>query len=188
MDAGDLLPLGYAAIAAGFGYLATLVVRRYEVVRSMAVEIDNELRDAFNDALRDDMEPLDQLNAVNEHLIRAELRTGGLPVRDRERVDGQLRVAHEVLMHLFSLTDDPRVIPEVHLQAAISAVREVVGPLLLPPPLFRRTAGKPSRYPEPGRFATIMLRNESPQKALQEALAPYLEGLPEAFEDHYPPK
>lgn len=91
-------------------------------------------------------------------------------------------------MHLFSLTDDPRVIPQVHLQAAISAVREVVGPLLLPPPLFRRSAGKPRRYPAPGPFATIMLRNENPRQALEEALIPYLEGLPEAFEDHYPPK
>jgi hypothetical protein len=32
--------LGLVAIAALFGYFATLVIRRYEVLRSIAVEID----------------------------------------------------------------------------------------------------------------------------------------------------
>lgn len=187
MDLGDLAPLGYTAVAAAFGYVATLVIRRYEVVRSMAVEIDNELREAFNAATRDDLEMVPLLNGVDEHLTRAGLRTGGLPARDRERVDGQLSVAHEVVTHLFVLAHDPRVFPQAHLEAAITAVREVIAPLLLPPPLFRRGAGEPRRYPAPRRFAAMLLRNETPKQALEEALGPYLEGLPEAFEDHYPP-
>lgn len=122
-----------------------LVLRRYEVVRSIAVEIDNELREAFNESLRDDLRPTERLDAVDERLIRAELRTGALPPRDRERVDGQIRVANEVVMHLFSLSNEPHALPQAHLQAAISAVREVIGPLQLPPPLFYRRAGRPRR-------------------------------------------
>lgn len=185
MNPADLVPLGYAAIAAGFGYVATLVLRRYEVIRSIAVDIDSELREAFNESLRDDLESSDLLNSVDGHLVRAELRTAALPPRARARVEGQLRVASTVVMHLFSLSHNPSAIPQAHLQAAVAAVREVVGPLLLPPPLFHRRAGRPRAYPDPERFAALLVRNGSPEAALNQALGPYLEGLPEAFEDHY---
>src|SRR5688500_9542015 len=40
--------LALVLVAALFGYFATLVVRRYEVLRSIALEIDDELREALN--------------------------------------------------------------------------------------------------------------------------------------------
>jgi hypothetical protein len=179
--------LGLAAIAAAFGYFATLVLRRYEVLRSIAVEIDTELRDALDEALRDDLDHLELLNRVHAKLTRAELGAASLPSRARERVQGQIHVAQEVTQQLFSLTEKPRVIPQVHLLAAITAAREVIGPLLLPPPIIYRGAGKPRSYPTPGSFAAIMQRHGSSERALDEAIGRYLEGAREAFQDHYPP-
>lgn len=186
MDVADLVPLGLVAVAAAFGYLATWTLRRHEVVRSVAVEIDEQLREAFNESLRD-LDDTDLLNAVNEPLIQAEIRCETLPRRQHDRVKGQIAVAQYVLEHAFDAEDAYATPPQVHLQAAITGAREVVAPLLFPPPLIYRRPARPTRYPDPWSFAGILQRHGTPAAALDDALGSYLEGLPEAFEDHYPP-
>jgi hypothetical protein len=48
MDWNALAKIGYAAVAAMFGYVATFVFKRHEVARVTAVEVDEQLRGALD--------------------------------------------------------------------------------------------------------------------------------------------
>lgn len=167
--------LALIAVAAAFGYLATLVLRRYEVLRSIAVEIDEELRDAF--VLAEPTEISEQARErMMRHLSNAELRTGSLPPGDHERVRDQIKIAGFLARHPPEDFDDP---PDMHLlmgsrRVAIVAAREVLAPLLLPPPLLGyRRAGKPHSYPDQARFRELLNANYGTvglDAALMEAL------------------
>lgn len=157
--------LGLLIVAALFGYFATLVVRRHEVLRSIAVEVDRELREALNEAMREDADHK-VLNAVNERLIAADLHAASLPERQRGRVAGQIQVAQRVTSYMFDYFDDGRVHVQLFVQPPIVAAREVVGPLLLPPPFLYRAPGRPRSYVDPDTFIAALRGAEGTAEVL----------------------
>jgi hypothetical protein len=180
MDWGVLLAIGYAAIAALFGYAATFVVRRHEIIRDVALEIDEQLRGALDEAeaaggaSRENMS--DVLDGIQRPLRNARIRSISLPARQRSRLDRQLGVADEVVTLLYVESDDieARTMSQHYVQAFIAAVREETAFLLMPPPFVHRRRRGPESFPSREAFDAIMERHYPDRiAALNEALEPY---------------
>jgi hypothetical protein len=172
----DWNEVGYAAVAAAFGYVATFGFKRHEVVRAVGLDIDEQLLRALAVAESQHDQVTDMLDEVQRVLRAAQLRVVALPSRQKKRVDQQLSVVEEVLWCLYAHTSREDAMFKHYVQAAITAAREEVANLLLPPPFLFRRQAQPTKFPTPNEFRTIMNRNrDEPLKGLEEALKPYRE-------------
>lgn len=144
------------AAAALFGYLAAWIHKRHEVEREIALAIDGDLRDALELALLDTVDTdRDLLNRVLTILRRCEHRTVGLPESSRKRVHDQIHAATFVAYMFWDEETRHPVGPWV-LQLALHAAREVLSPLLNPPPLLRRGPGQPRSFPDADTLAAML--------------------------------
>ena len=111
-------------------------------------EIDAHLTDALDLALSDTVTlNHDELNGLLALLRRIEHETGPLPRGSRHRVRYQIEAVTTIAYALWD-NKDPRVLGPWLLQLALHAAREVVAPLLYPPFLIPRRAGKPTYFPD----------------------------------------
>jgi hypothetical protein len=176
--------LALIAVAATFSYFATIVVRRHEVLRSIALDIDKEVQTALRLSGTFADEPTDLLNEIHASLIRARLQATSLPRRQREPVDGQIRLAQDVTSQMITAIEDSKPLyehPELEgnlgtvagsLMSLIVAARQVLAPLLLPPPLLGyRRPGKPRSFPDPKQAREIMSQDRPVLSRVLDAFA-----------------
>jgi hypothetical protein len=145
-----------AALGAAFAYVTTVFYKRYEVERGIAVEIDEVLRDALDDALLDTAtSDHDLLNQIISRLRSAGHRTTLLSSRVRDPVADQVEVATALAYHLWD--DDPAAPPGPWvLQLGIASAREVLAPLIQAPGLLPRRPGKAASFPDLPTFTRMM--------------------------------
>jgi hypothetical protein len=141
----------YVFLAAAFGYLAAALHKRYEAVRSTAVEVDLAIHRVLNLLKADDAGVPSGLNDQIEVLEEAETHALGLPNRLLRPVRSQIHTAMFVVEKSFG-ESTPEFLPT---HAAIEGVREVLAPLLRPHLLPPR-AGKPKSFPEPDEFSRLI--------------------------------
>jgi hypothetical protein len=148
--------LVYVAVAAAFGYLATIVHKYYEVRRSVAAEIDASLTDALDLALGDTITSnKEELNGLLAMLRRVEHQTTPLPESSRVPVYNQIHVVTELA---YDLWNEDHMLGPWLLQLALHAAREVLTPLLYPPFLIPRRPGKPKSFPDLASFQIMRQR------------------------------
>jgi hypothetical protein len=144
----------YIGVAATFGYLATLFYKRYEVERSIAIEIDGLLQDVLDDALLDTAtSDHDLLNSIIARLRSAGHRTALLSPRVRGRVQDQVEVTTALAYRLW---DRDHAVGPWLLQLSIATAREVLAPLIRAPGLLPRRPGKPMSFPDLRTFTRMM--------------------------------
>lgn len=141
------MQVAYLVLAAAFGYFAVALHKRYEFVRSTAVEIDALLHRAENLLKSDEALRLKPsfLNPLIEVLEDAERLALGLPDRLLKPAQEQIHMANYVVTKAFG-DNKPEHLP---IHAAIVGAREVVAPLLRPYVFPPRTA-KPKSSAEGG--------------------------------------
>jgi hypothetical protein len=142
--------------AAAFAYLATLKHKRHEVERERALVIDADLQDALDLALLDtvDSDP-DLSNRLISILRRCEHRTVGLPESSRKAVHDQIHVV-TFLAYMFWDEESRHPVGPWVLQLALHAAREVLSPLVYPPPVLNRGPGKPESFPDADTLASML--------------------------------
>jgi hypothetical protein len=164
-----LAPVGLAALAVVFGYFATLVVKRWEVLRAVSLEVDDHLLQALALAEIDTIDSQRELmDKLIEHLVRAESRALALPGRTRRPISNQILVAHSVAHHLYS--HEGYLLAPWALQQAIRAAREVLRPLVMPPVVLLRRPAEPKSFASRLVFARLLNESRTLDEALDAAL------------------
>jgi hypothetical protein len=174
----------YLVVAAAFGYVATIVHKRYEVNRATALDIDTNLQEALDIALQDavmtDKDLADQLVAL---LRRAEHRTVALPPRTQSRIHDQVHLVTYLAYNALDPSrftesndeDEPigaEIMGDWFVQMAIHAARETVAPLVRPA-LIPRGPGKPTSFYTPESFAKI-IKADGRKHALRKAAGDFV--------------
>ena len=179
-----LAPLGITAVAALFGYFATLIAKRHEATRQVSLDIDNHLQTALSRAQLDtvDVQP-GEMDKVGSELASAEARALALPRSARSAVLDQILVAQSVAHHVYGREFD---LAPWMLQRAVQAARDVLRPYLLPPPVLRRRPGRPRSFVDRATFAELLATSVTVEDALNAALDASDEAMNETAPDLFP--